>query len=44
MTLTPAPEMAALYPIISLFAAIAFTHILRRRRSAQLEAIKIAKR
>jgi hypothetical protein len=44
MTLTPVPEMAALYPIISLFAAIAFTHILRRRRNAQLEAIKIAER
>ncbi len=39
MTLTPVPEMAALYPIISLLAAVAFTHILRRRRSAQVEAI-----
>jgi hypothetical protein len=44
MTLTPVPEMAALYPVISLFAAIAFTHLLRRRRSAQLEAIKIDER
>ena len=44
MTLTPVPEMATLYPIISLFAAIAFTHILRRRRGAQLEAIRISER
>jgi hypothetical protein len=44
MTLTPVPEMAALYPIISLFAAIAFTHILRRRRNVQLEAIRISER
>jgi len=44
MTLAPVPEMAALYPIISLLAAIAFTHILRRRCSAQLEAIRIAER
>lgn len=44
MTLTPVPEMAALYPIMSLLAAIAFTHILRRRRSAQLAAIEISER
>ena len=44
MALTPVPEMAALYPILSLCAAIAFTRILHRRRSARLEAIKIADR
>ncbi len=44
MTLTPVPEMDALCPIIGLFAAIAFTHILRRRRSAQLEAIPLEDR
>ena len=38
MTLTPVPEMKAIYPIISLCAAIAFTRILRRRRTAQLKA------
>ncbi len=44
MTLTPVPEMAALHPIIGLLAAIAFTHFLRRRRSAQLAAIEINER
>ncbi|MGI8889588.1 MAG: hypothetical protein ACR2G0_02240 [Chthoniobacterales bacterium] len=44
MTLTPVPEMSAVCPIIGLFAAIAFTHILRRRRSAQLQAIEISDR
>ena len=44
MTLTPVPEMAALYPILSLLAAVGFTHILRRRRSAQLAAIEISER
>ena len=38
MTLTPVPEIEAIYPIISLCAAIAFTRILRRRRTAQLKA------
>ena len=38
MTLTPVPEIKAIYPIISLCAAIAFTRILRRRRTAQLKA------
>jgi len=39
MTLTPVPEMGALYPVVSLMAAIALTQILRRRRSAaQLQA------
>ena len=36
--MTPVPEIEAIYPIISLCAAIAFTHILRRRRTAQLKA------
>ena len=39
MNLSPVPEMAALYPILSLIAAVAFTHVLRRRRSAQVAAI-----
>ena len=38
MTLTPVPEIEAIYPIISLGAAIAFTRILRQRRTAQLKA------
>ncbi len=38
MNLSPVPEMDALYPIMSLIAAIAFTHVLRRRRSAQVAA------
>ena len=38
MALTPLPEIEAIYPIISLCAAIAFTRILRRRRrTAQLK-------
>ncbi len=44
MTLAPVPEVAALYPILSLCAAIGFTRILRRRRSAQLEANNSAER
>jgi hypothetical protein len=35
--LTPVPEKEAIYPIISLGAAIAFTRILRQRRTAQLK-------
>ena len=38
MTLTPVPEIEAIYPIISLCAAIAFTRILRRRRSRSIES------
>ena len=38
MTLTPVPKIEAIYPIISLGAAIAFTRILRQRRTAQLKA------
>jgi hypothetical protein len=41
MKLAPVPGEEALYPIIGLFAAIASTHILRRRRMAQLEAIGV---
>ncbi len=36
MTLTPVPEMSALYPIVGLLVAIGSTHLLRRRRRAQL--------
>lgn len=38
------PEMAALYPILSLLVAVAFTHILRRRRSSQMAEIEIFER
>ena len=41
MTLTPVPEMSALFPLIGLLAAVAFTHVLHRRRSAQMKAIAI---
>lgn len=37
--LSPAPRMQAFFPMVSLFAAVAFTHLLRRRCSAQLEAL-----
>ncbi len=37
--LTPVPGMQAFFPMVSLFAAVAFTHLLQRRRSAQLEAL-----
>ena len=36
MTLTPVPEMEAIYPIISLWALIAFAHILRQWTIDQL--------
>lgn len=39
MTLTPVPEMSALYPIVGLLFAVGFTHLLRRRRQAQLALI-----
>lgn len=39
MTLSPVPEMDALYPIMSLIAAVAFTHILRRRRTQEMAAM-----
>lgn len=35
-TLTPVPEISALFPIVGLIAAVALTQILRRRRIAQL--------
>ena len=44
MTLTPGPEVDALFPLVGLIAAIAFTHILRGRRSPQLAAIEITER
>ena len=37
-------QMNALCPLVGLLAAIGFTHILRRRRIAQLEAIGISQR
>jgi hypothetical protein len=40
-TLTPVPEISALFPIIGLVAAIAVTQILRRRRIAQLRAASL---
>ena len=36
MSLTPVPEMSALYPIVGLIAAVGLTHLLRRRRQGQL--------
>lgn len=41
MTLTPVPELSALYPLVGLIAAIGFTQLLRRRRQAQLAHIKL---
>ena|SRR5450432_1879571 len=38
MKITPTPGKDALYPTLGLLAAIAATHVLRRRRLAQLEA------
>jgi len=37
-TLTPVPEISALFPIIGLIAAVAVTQFLRRRRIAQVRA------
>jgi len=34
-TVTPIPEMSALFPVVGLIAAVSFTQILRRRRAAQ---------
>ncbi len=39
--LTPVPEVGALYPIVGLLAAVIFTRVLRRRRSAQLIALTV---
>lgn len=41
MTLTPVPEMSALYPIFGLLLAIGLTHFLRSRRQTQLALITI---
>jgi hypothetical protein len=37
-TVTPVPEMSALFPVFGLIAAVSFTQILRRRRAAQKTA------
>jgi hypothetical protein len=37
-TVTPVPEMSALFPVLGLIAAVSFTQILRRRRAAQKTA------
>lgn len=42
MSLTPVPEMSALYPILGLIAAVGSTQVLRRRRMAQLAAEELA--
>ena len=42
--MSPVPEMSALFPILGLVSAVACTQLLRRRRSAQLEAIEIFER
>jgi hypothetical protein len=34
-SITPVPEMSALFPVVGLIAAVSFTQILRRRRAAQ---------
>ena len=40
-TLTPVPEISALFPILGLVAAVAVTQFLRRRRIAQLRAASL---
>jgi beta-lactamase regulating signal transducer with metallopeptidase domain len=40
-TLTPVPEISALFPIIGLVAAVAVTQVLRRRRIAQVRAASL---
>ena len=40
-TLTPVPEISALFPIIGLVAAVAVTQFLRRRRMAQVRAASL---
>ncbi len=40
MSLTPVPEMDALYPLVGLIVAVGSTHLLRRRRIAQLAAVE----
>lgn len=36
--ITPVPELNALFPIVGLMVAVGSTHVLRRRKQAQLEA------
>lgn len=38
-SITPVPEMSALFPIVGLVAAVGSTHLLRRRKLAQLASI-----
>ncbi len=39
-TITPVPEMSALFPIVGLLVAVASTQILRRRRAAQMQSVR----
>ena len=41
MSLTPVPEMNALFPVLGLIIAVGLTHFLRRRRLAQLAVIEL---
>jgi hypothetical protein len=41
MNLTPVPEMNALFPIVGLLLAVGLTHLLRRRRLAQLALFQL---
>ena len=43
MSLTPVPEMSALFPLIGVLAAVGFTHVLHRRRALQMKAIELGK-
>ena len=36
--MTPVPEMSALFPIVGLLVAVGSTHVLRRRRAAQVKS------
>ena len=42
-SLTPIPEIEAIYPMITLLTAIVCTQLLRRRRSVHVQAIQILK-
>lgn len=39
--ITPIPEMSALFPIFGLLVAVSSTHILRRRRAAQVDQFTV---
>lgn len=39
-TITPVPEMSALFPIVGLLVAVASTQILRRRRAAKMQSVR----